>query len=257
WFHTHQNRQYYSGHIWEALPSKVEANTDIILALLDELELKATFFVLGWVAAHNPDVVKKIHAKGHEIGAHSHWHHNPQLLKPDDFEKDIQLCLSHIQDLTGEKVTAYRAPGFNLKLKDNWAFEILAKNGIKVDSSVQINRMKNNPPVVIKAGDSEILEFPLITSSIGIPYSGGGYFRVLPKFYINHFIRKHDYNLLYLHPRDFDDHYPFSNLFSLFRNLLNSINTSICRDHLIDVLSELETCTIKEAAIKYKSTNKV
>ena len=253
WFHTHQNRQYYSGHIWKNLPSKVEEGTELILNMLDELGLKATFFILGWVAEYHPDLIKRIHAKGHEIGAHSHWHHNPQLLKPEDFEKDLRLCLNVIQDVTGEKVTTYRAPGFNLNLKDGWAFEILAENGIEVDSSVQISSSGKMPPLMVNAGDKEIMEFPLITTSMGIPYSGGGYFRVLPKSYIDYFIKNRTYNLLYFHPRDFDADYPFSNLFSFFRNSLNAINTKSSREHLVKILRELETSTIKDAVYKYKN----
>jgi len=234
----------------------VEEGTALILSMLDNLGLKATFFILGWVAEFHPELVKKIHAKGHEIGAHSHWHHNPQLLSPDNFDKDLKRCLAHIQNLIGEKVTAYRAPGFNLRLKDDWAFHILAENGIEVDSSVQIRTAKNNPPLIVNMGNSEILEFPLITTSAGIPYSGGGYFRVMPVRLSKYFFRERDYNLLYFHPRDFDADYPFSNLFSLFRNSLNSFNTKFCRQRLIKVLGELETCTMKEAAIKYKNKNK-
>ncbi len=253
WFHTHQNRQDYSGHIWKDLPSKVELNTERILTLLDELELQATFFILGWVAAYYPDLIKKIHAKGHEIGAHSYWHHNPQLLSKEGFDKDLKMCLSHIQDLTGEKVTTYRAPGFNLRLKDKWAFEILAENGIETDSSVEINKKNTPVPIVMNAGDKKILEFPLITTLFGLPYSGGGYFRAIPQKIVEYYFKKRAYNLIYLHPRDFDAQYPFSNLFSFYRNCLNKINTKQCKNNLKRILLEHNTITMGEAVANFKN----
>jgi len=248
WFHTHQNRHQYSGHIWQKLPSKIVSNTGRILDMLDRHELKVTFFILGWVAKYYPEVVSMIHAKGHEIGAHSYWHHSPQRLSHADFEKDLKLCLDTIQDITGEKVTAYRAPGFNLNPKDTRAFEILATHGIKTDSSVQLVHMPKSIPIILKNRNYEIAEFPLVTTSFGFPYSGGGYFRVLPSVYVNYLFKQYKYHLLYFHPRDFDPDYPFINLFSFFRNQLNRFNTDRCMDKLEAILKQYPTITLKEAA---------
>ncbi len=260
WFHTHENRQYFSGHVWKELPSRVECNTVRILEMLDELELKATFFILGWVAQHHPELVKRIHAAGHEIGAHSYWHHSATLLRANDFEKDLVMCLSRLHDITGDQITAYRAPGFSLRLKDQWAFDILAKNGITVDSSVELTGQKRKPPIVVEAGDKQIIEFPLLKSVFGIPYSGGGYFRAIPKILHNYLFsnevkagNNEKYRLLYFHPRDFDPKNPYSNLFTLYRNWLNSYSTDTCMDRLKSILSTHNTCTIGEATARYKT----
>ncbi len=254
WFHTHQNRQNYSGHIWKDLPSRVEENTQRILKMLERRDLKATFFILGWVAEHFPKLVKQIHRQGHEIAAHSHWHHNPSLLSPEDFEKDLKLCLSTLENLIGEKVTIYRAPGFNLKLSHRRAFEILSANGIKVDSSVELWKSPENIPLIIKVTDQKIIEFPLLKSPFGFPYSGGGYFRALPEVLINHLLKNKDYRLLYFHPRDFDPNNPFTNLFSLFRNSLNKLNTSVCMERLENVLGNIETITMGQAVVDHFKT---
>ncbi len=251
WFHTHQNRKSYSGHIWEELPSRVIENTKRILILLEKHELKATFFVLGWVAKYYPSVVKMIYSKGHEIGAHSYWHHNPHFISHSDFEKDLKLCLDTIEDITGQKVIAYRAPGFNLNLKDDWAFDILAEYGIKIDSSVQISKMPSKIPIVVKGNNNTIIEFPLITTCFGLPFSGGGYFRALPFNYIKYLFEKRSYNLLYFHPRDFDPENPFTNLFSFFRNLLNRINTGKCENRLEYILENNKTNTLESAASSF------
>ena len=251
WFHTHQYRHQYSGHVWETLPSKVEENTGRILDLLERLELKATFFILGWVADHHPGLIKKIYSKGHKIGAHSYWHHNPHLLSEKDFEKDVKHCLTVLEGITGEKVTAYRAPGFNLHLKDNRAFEILAAYGIRLDSSVQLWRSPDHIPITIKTSREEIIEFPLITSRFGFPYTGGGYFRALPVPVFNDLFKQQEYHLLYFHPRDFDPENPATNLFSFSRNQLNRLNTDKCLARLEFILKGHKTCSLHEAAEKY------
>ncbi len=248
WFHTHQNRHQYSGHIWDRLPPKIVPNTGRILDMLEEHGLKATFFILGWVAKREPALIRKIQAGGHEISAHSFWHHNPHQLSLADFEKDLKLCLDILQDITGEKVTAYRAPGFNLRLKDTNYFSILASHGITTDSSVELSRMPRNIPVVLKGRDYEIMEFPLVTTFFGLPYSGGGYFRALPAAYVKHLFKKQPYRLFYFHPRDFDPDCPSTNLFSFYRNRLNRLNTRKCPVKLEMILKQYHTTTLKEAA---------
>jgi len=255
WFHTHENRKYLSGQIWKDLPARIEPNTDCILNMLDELGIKATFFVLGWVAEHHPKLVKRIQSKGHEIGAHSHWHHNAHLLRPEDFETDLVMCLSQLTDITGEPVKAYRAPGFSLRLKDQWAFDILAAHGITVDSSVQLRGNFKSIPVIIEAVDNQILEFPLVKTPLSFPYSGGGYFRAMPKPLLNYYFKEEKYRLLYFHPRDFDPDNPYSNIFSLFRNKLNSINTKVCMNRLRHILFNQPSCTMGQAVEHYINSN--
>lgn len=263
WFHTHQNRKYFSGHVWKELPSRIVENTDRILAMLEELDLKATFFILGWVAEYHPKLVKRIYNKGHEIAAHSYWHHNANLLSPADFEKDLVMCLKRLHDLTGKQVTTYRAPGFSLRLKDQWTFDILSGNGISVDSSVQLRSQPQSLPIIIESGDVHILEFPLIRSAFGIPYSGGGFFRAMPRKLLSHFFmdtisddREEQYRLLYFHPRDFDSEYPYSNLFSLYRNGMNKFNTDICMVRLKQILIQQPSCTLGQAVDQYSNNTK-
>ena len=251
WFNTHQNRRHYSGQIWDDLPPKIEENTERILDFLERHDKKATFFILGWIAKKYPLLIKKIYNKGHEIGSHSFWHHNPHFISHDDFEKDTKLSLDVLQDITGEKVVAYRAPGFNLDLNDTWAFEILAENGITIDSSVELRKSPKNIPLNVNTSKYGILEFPLVKSHYGFPYSGGGYFRVLPESLLKHFFKLNDYNLLYFHPRDFDPKVPSINLFSFFRNALNSYNTVNCMRKLEKVLKDYKTLTLNEAVNYY------
>jgi peptidoglycan/xylan/chitin deacetylase (PgdA/CDA1 family) len=52
---------------WSSLESRVCANTERLLGIFDEHSVKATFFVLGWVAERFPDLVRNIAGRGHAI----------------------------------------------------------------------------------------------------------------------------------------------------------------------------------------------
>ncbi len=251
WFHTHQNRKHHSGHTWQHLPSRVQTNTKRILDFLDGLELKASFFILGWVAEQHPRLVKEIHSRGHEIGTHSFWHHNANLLRPVDFEKDLKRSISILNDITGEAVISHRAPGFSLNQSDQWAFEILASQGIQIDSSVEHRRWKRSNPFGISVQNSQILEFPLVKTACFLPYTGGGYFRAMPDKVLTKLFESEDYRLLYFHPRDFDGENPYSNLFSLSRNWLNGYRTGDCLNRLKAILLQYPSMTLNEAAQLY------
>ena len=249
WFQSTENRKYSNSHIWMRLPSNFEKRINDILELLDILNLKATFFILGWVADQHPQIIKQIHAAGHEIAAHSYWYHKANRLIPEDFNRDLVRSISVLSELVGQAITTHRAPDFSLRLKDQWAFDILASNGITVDSSVQIWSAKHELPIIINSGENHILEFPLIKTSLGIPYSGGGYFRAMPQALLNYLFRdENQYKLLYFHPRDFDSDNPVFNRFSAFRNYLNSYNTNICMQKLQSVLSKQPAYPLRQAA---------
>jgi len=247
WFHSLNNRHLISGHIWSSLPSKLEDNIIQILELLEELNIKSTFFVLGWVAEKQPAIIKRIHSHGHEIGAFSHWYHEANRLVPEDFEKDLVRVLSVLSDLTGNKIIAYRSPGCNLKLSNKLILELLFSHGITVDSSIKVNKSEFIPSNIPVLNDS-ILEFPLLKSKIGIDYGSGGFFRAFPSKYINYQLSRHEYNMLHFYPRDFEVGRLYSNLFSLKRNMLNTYNTKNCIFKLRSFLKENETITIGEAA---------
>jgi polysaccharide deacetylase family protein (PEP-CTERM system associated) len=186
--------------------------------LLDLLEGKntiATFFCLGEIAAIDPEVIRLIHRRGHEIGAHSNLHHLVSDLSPTAFREDTYAVKARLEDLTGEKVEYYRAPAFSITEKTKWALDILMELGFTCDSSIfpaarsfgGYAQLDFNAPIIVKHGENTIKEFPINFSRVGrrkIMYSGGGYFRILPYFMIKKWMEKTDYNMLYFHLRDFD-----------------------------------------------------
>jgi polysaccharide deacetylase family protein (PEP-CTERM system associated) len=186
-----------------------------ILDLLDKYNSKATFFCLGELAFHYPNVIKTIAERGHDIGCHSNKHEFITQMNPKSFRADTVEALDRIEQIVGKKVISYRAPAFTITENNKWAFEILAESGIKYDSSIfPANRsfggfpsFGNYQPTILKQKDIEIKEFPInITHFLGkkIAYSGGGYFRLFPYFLLKKWTEESDYTMTYFHIRDFD-----------------------------------------------------
>jgi len=174
---------------WDRYDGRVVGNTQRMLALLDRHGVRATFFILGWVARRYPQLVAEIHAAGHEIGSHGHWHRLIYALKPDEFRDDLRQSREAIERVTGKRVTAFRAASFSITKQSRWALEILVEEGFQVDSSVfPIRHDRYGIPGAeprlhrLETPAGPIWEFPPSVSRfmrLGVPM-GGGYFRLFP-----------------------------------------------------------------------------
>lgn len=230
WFHILDIASLEDKSRWDHFEVRIYKNTERILDLLRENNLMTTFFVLGWAAKKYPDLVRMITDQGHEIGSHSQDHTLVYKSDPKTFREDLRTSIAILQDITQKKVRAYRAPGFSITLETPWAFEILAEEGIEIDSSVfpasrghgGIKDFHLDRPFRIKTGGTIIKEFPVNVFKIGafkIPFSGGGYFRILPFRAILSFSDRSEYILTYFHPRDFDPDQPVLGDLPLIRKL--------------------------------------
>jgi peptidoglycan-N-acetylglucosamine deacetylase len=219
WFHLLEHGETANESQWSRFESRIVRSTNTILECLAEVEAKATFFCLGWVARAHPGLVKAIHAAGHEIGSHSDNHQLVHHLTPERFKQDLLNSIKSLEDLTGRKVRAYRSPGFSITKDSSWAFSILAESGIELDSSIFASRhahcelpvFRVAEPVVIEQGGMILKQFPVVPGYFcarRINFSGGGYFRLLPYALIRHLMSKSDYVMAYFHPRDFDADQP-------------------------------------------------
>src|SRR5579864_3701507 len=121
---------------WDTYESRVEANTLRVLDLFDECGVKGTFFILGWVADRNPQLVRKIVERGHEPACHSYWHRLIYKLTPDEFREDTRRAKNCIEQAAGVPIYGYRAPSFSITGRSVWALDILAELGFRYDSSV-------------------------------------------------------------------------------------------------------------------------
>src|SRR5207253_8997703 len=99
---------------WDTLPCRIERNVDRILALLAGADAHATFFTLGWIAERYPDLVRRISAAGHEVASHGFEHQRASEQKRDAFLADIRLAKAVLEDIAGQAVHGYRAPGFSV-----------------------------------------------------------------------------------------------------------------------------------------------
>lgn len=208
---------------WSAQTSRVEANTERILSLLDAHGWKATFFTLGWVAERHPALLRRIADLGHEIGCHSLRHLRVYEMKPAEFREDTKRAKEQLEDASGARVFGYRAPSFSINESCPWAFETLVECGFSYDSSIFPVRHPNygSPatprfPYVIETRAGPLVEFPMPTLSLGkrrSPFGGGAYLRLLPYWFTRwalRFVNEKEGQAVcvYLHPWELDPEQP-------------------------------------------------
>jgi polysaccharide deacetylase family protein (PEP-CTERM system associated) len=244
---------------WGTQESRIERNIDKVLDILAQEGVRATFFVLGWVAQHFPGVVKAIYSAGHEIATHGYAHRLVYDQTPDEFQADVQRSLDVIQDLTREKIIGYRAPSFSITPKSVWALEILEACGIKYDSSVFPTRpLVHNRygfpgaltrPYQIRPG---FWEFPITTFRFlgrNFPVGGGGWLRHYPYEITRWGLRRVNAEgrpaLVYLHPWELDPDQPRLNG-SLWRQFLHYHNLDKTADRLRALCQDFRFAPIRE-----------
>ena len=186
---------------------------DLLLSQLQQTQQKATFFCLGQMAVHFPQVLHLIANQGHEIACHSNEHFWCNKISKQELAEDTHRAIDSLQQCIGKKIRGYRSPAFSIGEKNLYAFDILAQNGIEYDASVfpatrDIGGYPSfgiSTPTIIQTNNHTIKEFPIpITSICGrkMAYSGGGYFRFLPYWYVSSMIDKKDYIMTYFHIGD-------------------------------------------------------
>ena len=212
WFHLLDFDATRTEAEWGKYEVRIHENVDRILDILDRTDTKATFFIIGWVAKTYPEVVKKIAAK-YQIGSHTMNHQLVWQQKPSEFKEDVESSVKLLQDITGQPVECFRAPGFSIREQEAWAFDILAELGVKYDCSVfpahhahggmplYDERLRMNDkglrrgigPAIITHGCVEMKEFPVSTKEVmgrQVIFSGGGYFRLAPYWLLHKWSRE-------------------------------------------------------------------
>ncbi|MCS6858951.1 MAG: DUF3473 domain-containing protein [Abditibacteriales bacterium] len=209
-------------HRWDDCESRLAPSVDRILSILREHHVKATFFVLGWNAERFPEVVHKIQQDGHEIGTHGYRHALVYDQTPSEFARDMERAIAVLERLTGQAPAGHRAASFSITERSWWALGVLQELGIRYDSSIFPIRHhrygmphSERLPHTIAVNGGYIHEFPISTVRVGrknVPFSGGGYFRLLPYVCIAAGIRwlnrRQQPAIVYLHPWEFDPHQP-------------------------------------------------
>ena len=209
---------------WDGMEARIERNCEKILQILDEYKVKATFFVLGWVAERYPVLIRTIFNEGHEIACHGFSHEMITRQSKDSFRQDIAAAKGVLEDITGSKVNGYRAPTFSINTSSLWALNVLCEQGFSFDSSIfpirhdryGIPDANRFPHIIELNGSGSIREFPLSTIQFlkwNIPIAGGAYLRFLPVQLIAWGINRinkaeHQPAVIYLHPWELDPEQP-------------------------------------------------
>lgn len=177
---------------WDRPHAALERQTAYLLDLLDELDARATFFLLGMTVANHRDVVAEIVGRGHEPACHGFTHARVYEQTPGEFRVDLERAVEVITDVTGRRPVAYRAPAFSINRRTPWAYDVLTEAGFGYDSS-----QFDSPRVPDRIGD-----IPAEPYKLGelweLPVTGGGsYWRLLPPRNLR------DLAVVYLHPYEF------------------------------------------------------
>ena len=295
WFHILDNESTKTINEWKNYEVRIHLNMERIFNILERTNTKATFFCLGWIAETYPGVVKEIVARGYEVGTHTRMHQLVYEQSPAEFEKDLEYSIKTLEDITGQKVKYFRAPGFSITENEKWAFEILVKHGIEVDCSIfpaprahggfpsyktptpsiiklTNNRNSNNksstapnpqqpipPPLGGVRGGLGLLELPINYTTVfnkSIIFSGGGYFRLFPYALIKKWTKQSDYVMSYLHPRDFDAEQPVIKELSALRKFKSYVGLKKAEHKLEKWLTDFEFVDIG-TAVEQINWNKV
>jgi polysaccharide deacetylase family protein (PEP-CTERM system associated) len=233
---------------WDDAQHRIQDVLPIMFDIFEQNHVTATFFFLGWIAEKHPALVKETLRRGHEVATHGYAHKMIYNQTPDEFDKDIYKAKSILENLTSHEIIGYRAPGFSITPETEWAFDILANNGIKYDSSIYPGRRFfghydkfNKEPTLVKTANNEIIEFPQTIVDFGVfklSCFGGGYFRLFPEsFFLKMakiIIKEGRPLIIYIHPRDIDIHQP-QIPFSFLKKTRHYINISKTQKKLHDI----------------------
>jgi len=224
---------YSRDFAWEKHEVRIYEGTEKILSSLAERNLKGTFFCVGWIAEHHPQVIKDIAAAGHHIGCHSYQHELASRFTPEQFKEDTYKAKCIIEDVAGCEVNAFRVPSFSITASNLWTFDILTELGFTYDSSIfpsthEFGGIPAYPavPSLLKTHNGILKEFPICLGHfVGreIVYSGGGYFRVIPYSLLKKWTSRDSYVLSYFHPSDFDPGQPNMPQLPIMRQIKNRV----------------------------------
>ena len=249
WYHSIESIPV---HDWGKYETRLYEGTYKLLEMFKQVDLKATFFVLGDVAAKHPALVRNIQSSGHEIATHGYAHRLVYRQTPQEFREDVRRSIGVIEEIIQEKVWGYRAPYWTITKESYWALDILMEEGIRYDSSIYpiktyLYGIPDAPiyPYVVKESEGRRLwEFPPSTMKIWnvrLPFAGGFYLRALPTWLIRLGMTRlnHDGHpaMVYIHPPEFDSLKPKVEL-PMKEKILHYYNLGVVEDKLKSLLAE-------------------
>lgn len=246
---------------WHSMEYRAEASTHRLLDLFEARGIKATFFVLGWVARKSPPLIREIAQRGHEVASHGMSHKLVFDQTPEEFASETREAKALLEDTIGVQVRGYRASTYSITRRSLWALDILHEAGFEYDSSIfpikhdtyGIPDAAVEPSYIKTPKGASLIEFPMSTApmfGVKLPVSGGGYFRLLPYWVTSMGLRKLNRTLnrpfiFYLHPWEIDPEQPRikASRLSRFRHYTN---LDRCEERLQRLLHDFKFTSVAD-----------
>lgn len=263
WFQVENLKSVIDRDSWDDRERRVECNTDRMLELMAERDVTCTCFILGWIADRHPELIKRIAEGGHEIASHGYGHELIYNLSQDEFRQDIDRTKKLLEDLTGQKVSGYRAPSFSIT---DWAIPILQDVGYTYDSSAfptvahdrygKLTGMEAGKPIVtLREGFTEICISCVSLAGRGIPWGGGGYFRLLPypifRRGVKRILKRGMPYIFYIHPWEIDPGQPRLKRLKKSHAFRHYVNLDKCESRWSQLLNDFQWTTMAKLLERY------
>ena len=257
WFHVENLKGMIGRETWDRQDLRVQRNVDLILSLMAAHQARGTWFVLGWVAERMPALIRRIADAGHEIASHGFGHDLVSSLSPGHFRQDVDRSKKLLEDLIGAEVVGYRAPCFSIT---DWSIDVLRDVGYRYDSSAfptvahdRYGRLAGVDAGMriaeIRPGFHEVCVSTLPVGRYGMPWGGGGYFRLLPyhvfRSGIRRILKRGGPYVFYIHPWEFDPDQPRVRGLKRSHAVRHYLNLSRVEQRFSALLADFEWTTVR------------
>ena len=262
WYHILDSPASPTIEMWNSLESRIEPNLEVMLDMFEQTGTRVTLFWLGWIAERHQSLVRRCQEAGHEIASHGYAHLLPYQVGPKAFNTDLVRSKKILEEITGEKVFGFRAPGFGITDDTCWAFEVIREAGYEYDSSVfpaarGHGGLLGSPvgPYLIETRSGPLLQCPMSVAEVAglrLALFGGGYLRLAPKWLIewgiNNLRKSGKPLIIYAHPREIDPKHPrlavsMKRRFKSYVNLKSTMDKIewLCRSYRPGTMREMIT----------------
>ena len=261
WYHVSAFADRIDPADWDSFAPRVGDNTRRLLNLFARHDTRATFFILGWVAERQPELIREIAAAGHEVACHGWSHQLVYGQQREIFREETLRSKGLLEDILGAPVAGYRAASYSITNDSLWALDMLVEAGFEYDSSIfpvrhdryGIPNGERWPHVMKTPSGAELVEFPLSTATLAgmrLPVAGGGYFRIYPyavtKAGLASINRADQPFIFYLHPWEVDPGQPRMNDASWKSRFRHYTGLEKCEGRLERLLGDFRMTTCRE-----------
>ena len=260
WFQVTNFENIIPRSKWDQCESRINEVVPRLLDIFSEHHVRATFFVLGWLAERYPDLIRRISREGHEIASHGYDHRLVTTMTRDEFRQQLIQPKEILEQALGGPVHGYRAPSYSFSKGNDWVIDELLNAGFLFDSSIfPFGARKNSElcfsklPCSLSREGGALMEYPLSIVNLhgmDVPIAGGGYFRLLPYAIVKQGIQKLNRQgtpaIMYFHPWEFDPDQPRVTTASVLATFRHYVNLEKNEAKLIRLVKEFHFASVKD-----------